>query len=124
MDDITESEKYAFQEEVVAKRIREVIERHLKGKSYAEEKVAQWINDICESCLEELYAPKKPFKYVVTACIMQRTGAAIHSANACYWDTVSDGSLSVCWPKRNARDPQNRTMLCIVTVFAVGFYPS
>lgn len=22
---------------------------------------------------------------------MQRTGAAIHSAKACYWDTVSDG---------------------------------
>lgn len=27
----------------------------------------------------------------VSCCIMQRTGAAIHSAKACYWDTVSDG---------------------------------
>jgi hypothetical protein len=62
--DIAESEKSAFQEEVVKKKIREVIELHLKNEEYKEEKVAQWINNICESCMEELSAPKKPFKYL------------------------------------------------------------
>ena len=92
MDDITDSEKFAFQEDVVKPKVRDVIENHLKGQEYSEEKVPQWINEICESCIEELHLPKKPFKYVVTCCIMQRTGAAIHSAKAAYWDTVSDGN--------------------------------
>lgn len=84
----------------------------------------QWINDICEQTIEELHAPRKPFKYIVTCCIMQRTGAAIHSAKAAFYDTVSDASLTVTWPKRTAKDPANRTIIAIVTVFAISFYPS
>ena len=26
-----------------------------------------------------------------TCVIMQKNGAGIHSANSCYWDTVTDG---------------------------------
>jgi hypothetical protein len=55
---------------------------------------------------------------------MQRTGAGIHCAKACYWDTVSDASVTVAWPQRQVKDPNNRTMVCIVTVFAVSFYPA
>lgn len=69
----------------------QVIEHHLRGRDYNEALLPQWINDIAESCMEELHAPKKPFKYIVSVCIMQRTGAGIHCAKACYWDTVSDG---------------------------------
>lgn len=69
----------------------QVIEHHLRGRDYNESLLPQWINDIAESCMEELHAPKKPFKYIVSVCIMQRTGAGIHCAKACYWDTVSDG---------------------------------
>jgi hypothetical protein len=43
-----------------------VIENHLKGRDYNEALIPQWINDICESTMEELHAPKKPFKYVGT----------------------------------------------------------
>ena len=42
----------------------QVIENHLKGRDYNEALIPQWINDICESTMEELHAPKKPFKYV------------------------------------------------------------
>jgi len=108
----------------VKKKVREVIEHHLRGRDYNEALLPQWINDICESTMEELHAPKKPFKYVVSCCIMQRTGAGIHCAKACYWDTVSDASVTVAWPQRQVKDPNNRTMVCIVTVFAVSFYPS
>jgi dynein light chain Tctex-type 1 len=124
MDDIADSEKQAFQEDSVKKKVREVIESHLKGREYSEHMLDQWMNDICENIVEELYQTKKPFKYVVTCAIMQRTGAAIHSAKSCFWDTVSDASITVCWPKRNGRDTINRTMICIVTVYAISFYPS
>jgi len=42
----------------------QVIEHHLRGRDYNEALLPQWINDICESCMEELHAPKKPFKYI------------------------------------------------------------
>lgn len=77
------------------KRIREIIEEKLKGKDYDEDMVPQWMNDISETCVEELFSARKPFKYVVTCAIMQRTGSAVHSATACHWDTVSDGTLSL-----------------------------
>ena len=76
----------------------------------------------------------------------------MHSATASYWDAVSDGEMldddgrwrricdrefmclmknpaqigavSVLWPKRNAREPGNRTMFAIVTVFASSLCPS
>jgi len=105
----------------VRKRIREIIEENLKDKDYNEDMVPQWINDITETCVEELFSSRKPFKYVVTCAIMQRTGSAVHSATACYWDTVSDDTIFVCWPKRTSRDPSNRSMICIVNVFAVSF---
>lgn len=125
MEDITESEKFAIQEEVIQKKVLEIIESHLKNNDFQEEKVSQWISNICESCMEELYAPRKPFKYVVTCAIMQRTGDAIYSANSCFWDTVGDAAITVSWPKRHtAKDPHNRTMLCMVTVYCISFYPS
>ncbi len=75
------------------KKVREIIESHLKGRDYHEDLLPQWINDILENILEELHASKKPIKYCATCTIMQRTGAAIHSAKAAYWDIASDGKI-------------------------------
>ncbi|XP_015249183.1 PREDICTED: dynein light chain Tctex-type 1-like [Cyprinodon variegatus] len=48
----------------------------------------------------------------VTCSVMQKTGAGLHTANSCYWDTSMDGSCTVRW--------ENRTMYCVVSVFAVS----
>ena len=32
--------------------------------------------------------------YAVTCCVMQRTGAAIHSASTCHWDKGNDGACT------------------------------
>ena len=34
------------------------------------------------------------FVYLVTAVIMQRTGAGLHSACVAHWDAATDGMLS------------------------------
>lgn len=117
LSDLSGSEQYEFQEEFVNKKVTEVIETHLKNAEYDESKVPQWISNICESCMEELYAPKKPFKYVVTCMIMQRTGVAVHTANSVFWDGSADAQTIVAWPKRQ----QPTTLMCIVTVFAISF---
>ena len=118
--------QYAFQEDFVKKRVRDIIELHLSPQEYTEEAVPQWIDTICADCIEELHSHKKPYKYIVTCNIMQRTGAALHTGKSAWWDGVSDGSCTVLWPKRNAATTEagvgSKTIICMVTVFAVAFY--
>lgn len=57
-----------------------------------------------EQCLNHLTKLGKPFKYVgryfpfrqfyifpVTCVIMQKSGAGLHTASSCYWDSTTDG---------------------------------
>ncbi|MBN3274541.1 DYLT1 protein, partial [Polyodon spathula] len=48
----------------------------------------------------------------VNCAVMQKSGAGLHTANSCYWDTATDGNCTVRW--------ENRTMYCVVSVFAVA----
>lgn len=57
---------------LVAMDDAQVIEHHLRGRDYSEAMLPQWINDIAESCMEELHAPKKPFKYIGESASMRR----------------------------------------------------
>ena len=50
----------------------------------------------------------KPFKYIVTAVIMQKNGAGLHTATSTFWDITTDGSATVRW--------ESKTMYCIATV--------
>jgi len=68
-----------------------------------------------ESVLKELMGLQKPFKYAVNAVIMQRNGAGMTSASSTYWDTDTDGSMTVYWDK-------GEHMHCTVTVFAFGIH--
>eukprot|EP00811_Abedinium_folium_P019233 NODE_28175_length_486_cov_8.175487.p2 GENE.NODE_28175_length_486_cov_8.175487~~NODE_28175_length_486_cov_8.175487.p2 ORF type:complete len:118 (+),score=31.28 NODE_28175_length_486_cov_8.175487:29-382(+) len=105
----------------VEKIIVETLDEALKDVTYDEDKVPHWINHICETVMEKLNEPKKPFKYVVTCIIMQRNGAGIHSATSCYWDAVNDGALMYCWPKEKSKDMVKGSMYCFVTVFCLEF---
>ena len=104
------------------KKVRDVVELVLGGEEWSDAACDRWVERICCLCIDELHAAKKPFKYIVTCSLMQRTGAAIHSSRSAYWDGVSDGSVTVMWPKRNAPDAGNKTIIAMVSVFAVAFY--
>ena len=56
----------------------------------------------------------QPFKYAVSAVIMQRNGAGMVSASSCYWDGDTDGSMTESWVGTH--------MHCVVTVFAFGIH--
>jgi dynein light chain Tctex-type 1 len=77
-------------------------------------KVSTWTGDVVESVLKELMQLQKPFKYAVNALIMQRNGAGMLSASSTYWDTDTDGSITVYWCGEH--------MHCTVTVFAFGIH--
>ncbi|MCI4393272.1 hypothetical protein PGIGA_G00155630 [Pangasianodon gigas] len=88
------------------------IEGVIGGVDYSQNKVNQWTASIVEHSLTQLVKQAKAFKYIVNCAIMQKSGAGLHTANSCYWDTTTDGSCTVKW--------ENRTMYCVVSVFAVA----
>jgi dynein light chain Tctex-type 1 len=48
---------------------------------------------LLEACIKNLAALGKPFKYIVTAIVMQKNGAGLHTAMGAYWDARKDGAL-------------------------------
>ncbi|KAG1949790.1 dynein light chain Tctex-type [Pimephales promelas] len=92
--------------------IGQCIESIIGGVDYSQNKVNQWTASIVELTLTQLVKQGKPFKYIVNCAVMQKSGAGLHTANSCYWDTTTDGSCTVRW--------ENRTMYCVVSVFAVA----
>ena len=100
-------------EEMIAERIAKTLESPDKG-GWLAAKVPIWTGDVVESVLKELMGMQKPFKYAVSAVIMQRNGAGLTSASSCFWDADTDGSKSVTW--------EGEHMHCIVTVFAFGIH--
>ncbi|XP_017769173.1 PREDICTED: dynein light chain Tctex-type-like [Nicrophorus vespilloides] len=101
-----------FVVEDVSKIINDTIEATIGGNTYQQDRVNQWSAAVSEQCLSALSKLKKAFKYVVTCSIMQKSGAGLHTASSCYWDSATDGTCTVRW--------ENKTMYCIVSVFGLA----
>ncbi|KAM9449165.1 dynein light chain Tctex-type 1-like isoform 4-T4 [Salvelinus alpinus] len=86
--------------------VSQCIEGIIGGLDYNQNKVNQWTASIVEHSLTQLVKQGRPFKFIVNCAIMQKSGAGLHTANSCYWDTATDGSCTVRW--------ENRTMYCVV----------
>lgn len=102
----------SFVADDVSNIVKESLDNVLQSKQYEVDKVGQWTNDCMESCLKRLLALNKPFKYVVTCSIMQKTGAGLHTAASCFWDNTTDGSRTVRW--------ESKSMYCICSVFGLA----
>jgi len=89
---------------------KEQIERVLGTNNYQHVQVNHWTAAIIEQTIAQLTKLNKPYKYIVTCAIMQKTGAGFHMANANYWDNTTDVSATVRW--------ENKTMYCVVSVHA------
>jgi dynein light chain Tctex-type 1 len=75
-------------------------------------KVNEWTNAVVTSCLKQLPALARPFKYVITCTIMQKTGAGLECYASMHWDAAKDGNCKVSW--------ENQTMHCLVTFYGVS----
>jgi dynein light chain Tctex-type 1 len=73
--------------------LRQAIEATLKDTVYNRKKVNDWTNSLVALVLSGLQNLNKPFKYVVTCLITQKTGAGVTTSAACYWDPVLDGNI-------------------------------
>ncbi|OAF71856.1 Dynein light chain Tctex-type [Intoshia linei] len=100
MDDLQNSEETSFVVDEVSNIIKESIESVIGNSSYHQTKINQWTTTIIESCLSQLAKLNKPFKYIVNCIIMQKTGAGLHTASSCYWDSTTDGSCTIRWENK------------------------
>ncbi|TPP61224.1 Dynein molecular motor protein light chain, partial [Fasciola gigantica] len=112
MDDFQTGEETAFITDEVKNIVKDSIESTVGTSTYSHNKVQQWTSSVIEQCLNHLTKLGKPFKYVVTCVIMQKSGAGLHTASSCYWDSATDGSCTVKW--------ENKSMYFIVTVFGLA----
>jgi dynein light chain Tctex-type 1 len=101
-----------FSSEDVENIVRHAIHNSLNENQYNMKKVNEWTNAIVTHCLRELQALERPFKYIITCVIMQKTGAGLNSTTSMFWDKAKDGHCKVAW--------ENPTMNCIVTVYGLS----
>lgn len=101
-----------FVAEDVSNVIKECLDNTLQSQQYDADMVPQWTNECLESCIRRLTTLSKPFKYIVTCLILQKTGAGLHTAASCFWDSSTDGSRTVRW--------ENKSMYCICSVFGLA----
>ena len=92
--------------------VRGAIHNSLNEAQYNSKKINEWSNNIVTCCLKELQTLARPFKYIITCVIMQKTGAGVNSSTSMHWDASKDGLCKVPW--------QNATMHCIVTVYGLS----
>eukprot|EP00826_Nyctotherus_ovalis_P039041 TRINITY_DN371_c0_g1_i10.p1 TRINITY_DN371_c0_g1~~TRINITY_DN371_c0_g1_i10.p1 ORF type:complete len:127 (+),score=53.18 TRINITY_DN371_c0_g1_i10:141-521(+) len=119
-----EEEKAETEEKVNQEEIENIvlqsIESEIKDSQYEESKVPHWINTICENCILKLNALKKPYKYIVTCSIVQKTYAGATSTTASYFDTANDYVFTFTWPGGKGQGT-NKTTQCILTLFLISY---
>lgn len=96
----------------VSNIVKECLDDTLSSKEYNPDMVGRWTDECLQNCIRRLAGLQKPFKYIVTCLILQKTGAGLHTAASCYWDSATDGSRTVRW--------ESKTMYCISTVFGLA----
>eukprot|EP00999_Lentomonas_sp_LEN2_P001219 NODE_2238_length_616_cov_116.235174_g2188_i0.p1 GENE.NODE_2238_length_616_cov_116.235174_g2188_i0~~NODE_2238_length_616_cov_116.235174_g2188_i0.p1 ORF type:complete len:116 (-),score=22.16 NODE_2238_length_616_cov_116.235174_g2188_i0:149-496(-) len=106
-----EQEEITLNSEKITEIIDESMRATLNAVQWNSKKVDQWTANIIEQCLKRLAEMKKPFKYIVTSVVMQKTGAGLHSSFTAYWDNSADGVCSVPF--------ENETMHCVTTVYGL-----
>ena len=100
-----------------ASKVQEDIDKFVQNKLITDavrwnpKKVDGWTKDIIEFTLKSLAELKKPYKFIVTATIMQKTGGGLSAAFSAVWDNSRDGTFSM----KN----ENDTLMCITTVYWV-----
>mmetsp|Transcript_9029 Transcript_9029/g.19116 ORF Transcript_9029/g.19116 Transcript_9029/m.19116 type:complete len:122 (-) Transcript_9029:226-591(-) len=111
-----------FNVEKIEPILKAVVDGVLKDAVYDDKMVAQWVDRINDGCMKELIELNLPFKYAVTAVIMQNNGAGVNTAVSSHWDSANDQTARVEWPEKKKSSGQaDPRMHCIVTAFGVAF---
>ncbi|KAJ1634512.1 putative dynein light chain Tctex-type [Pavlovales sp. CCMP2436] len=106
-----ETEHHVFVAEEVSVIIEKVCKAAIAEQGFLHSKLSQWTATIVENCLKELSALNKPFKYVVTTTLTQKTGASVQTATSQYWDVANDNYVAYKY--------ENDQMQALTTVYGI-----
>jgi dynein light chain Tctex-type 1 len=120
-----------YDDKAVKDIISGTIEATVGSQSYQQAKMNTWTSNIVEIILNSVLKLNKPFKYVVSCVIMQKNGAALHTASSCFWDSAHDDSSTIRYElkllsKKNESiyvylfSWENKSMYVIVSVFGLS----
>lgn len=112
MENTFNEDKSELNLEDIENIVKLAIHSILNENSFHSLKVNEWTNGIITQCLTKLKSLSKPYKYVITCIITEKTGAGLNTSTTFFWDNKNDEYCKVPW--------QNETIHCIVTVFAVS----
>ena len=88
-----------------------------KDVTYIPSKIETWSNTVQDKCLQKIIARESKLKACVTCIIMQKTGAALHTTAATFWErNEADIFCTVPW--------ENNSLHCIVTIYAMKAFPT
>jgi dynein light chain Tctex-type 1 len=99
-----------FDEEVIEKCLSDTLELVLSNETWEEKRAPHLINEICEKTMKSLAELQRPYKYIVTCMLMQKTGAGVQSTYSCSWENNSDGLKWITFPHLRAKDNAQRTI--------------
>ena len=101
-----------FVAEEVQQQVTEVIGQVIGGSTYSQSDVGKWSSAILEQSLSSVSRIVRGYKLVVTCVLMQKSGAGLSSASACFWDATTDTSCTTRW--------ENKSVSAIVHLFAIA----
>ena len=112
----------SFPSEDIEQKISETAEEVLKDAMWDEHKVPMWINQINEKLMFSLMSLGKPYKYVITVVMQQKTSAQISAAVSCYYENTTDGVVVQTYPAQSRqKENQQKTVMSLITVFCTRF---
>ncbi|CDO63113.1 outer arm dynein lc3, putative [Plasmodium reichenowi] len=109
-----DGEHVIWNEHEFIERIYSIIDEILRNKSYSNNEINQWSNDICEMCMSYLYSKMLPFKYIISCYILKNTNKETSIHYSTYWDKA-DRCFQICWPN-NMKDCN---MICYVNIYTL-----
>lgn len=108
--DENEIEKHLNVDEIKEK-ITQANELTLKDQVFATQNASQWSSTIIETILKGMQSFNKPYKYIVTVVLLQKTGGALCSTCVAHWNKDYDVVVSDKF--------ENDTIQCLTTVYGI-----
>lgn len=90
----------------------QVLKLQLESKKYNPNKVGEWIDTIGSSIVTRMREISPNFKYIVSSSIIQKVGAGVHFETSSYWDSNTDGAVTVKF--------ESESLICVTTLFGIG----
>jgi dynein light chain Tctex-type 1 len=101
-----------FETDAVRAITEQAIQSSLQNQVYDHASVNKWSSEILETTLRTLCERFPAYKFVSQCLILQKAGGGLHVSSSCYWDSNSDGMVTVRW--------ENESMHCIVSIYGLA----